>query len=89
MLLQDGNTSLHLASAKGHAELCKLLLGANADAEARDMVREAKPFIYSCHAGRSRSRMTQDNVCAGWWRIGLITIPMHRPRYKKSQMVLG
>ena len=45
MLLQDGNTSLHLASRKRHAELCELLLGAKVDVEAKDMVREAKPLI--------------------------------------------
>ena len=39
MLLQYGNSSLHLASRKGHAELCKLLLGAKADVEAKDEVR--------------------------------------------------
>ena len=39
MLLQYGNSSLHLASRKGHAELCKLLLGAKADVEAKDKVR--------------------------------------------------
>ena len=45
MLLQYGNSSLHLASRKGHAELCKLLLGAKADVEAKDTVREAKPLV--------------------------------------------
>ena len=45
MLLQYGDTSLHLALHKGHAELFKLLLGAKADVEAKDMVREAKPLI--------------------------------------------
>ena len=48
MLLQYGSTSLHLALHNGHAELCKLLLGAKADVKAKDMVREAKPVIDSC-----------------------------------------
>ena len=45
MLLQYGNSSLHLALCKGHAELCKLLLGAKADVDAKDMVRKAKPLV--------------------------------------------
>ena len=47
MLLQYGNTSLHLASWKGHVKLCDLLLGAKADAGANDKVRKAKPLIDS------------------------------------------
>ena len=38
MLLQVGNTSLHFASRDGHTELCKLLLGAKADVQAKDQV---------------------------------------------------
>ena len=36
MLLQDGNTSLHLASWEGHGEECDLLLG-----DKPEKVREA------------------------------------------------
>ena len=45
MLLQDGNTSFHLALRKGHVELCRLLLRAKADVDAEDMVREAEPLV--------------------------------------------
>ena len=38
ILLQFGNTTLHYASRKDHTELCKLLLGAKADVEAKDQV---------------------------------------------------
>ena len=38
MLLQGGNTSLHIASRDGHTELCKLLLGAKADVQAKNQV---------------------------------------------------
>ena len=47
MLLQDGVTSLQWALRNGNAELCKLLLGAKADVEAKEKVREAKPLIDS------------------------------------------
>ena len=47
MLLQDGNTSLHLGSRKRRVEVCQLLLGAKADVEAKNMVREAKPLVDS------------------------------------------
>ena len=40
MLLQGGNTSLHFASRDGQTELCKLLLGAKADVEAKNEVLE-------------------------------------------------
>ena len=39
--MQDGNTPLHHASSRGHTELCKLLLRAKADVEAKDKVRDA------------------------------------------------
>ena len=38
LLLQRGNTSLHLASSLGRTELCELLLKAKADVEAKDKV---------------------------------------------------
>ena len=41
LLLQRGNTSLHLASSNGRRELCALLLRAKADVEAKDEVLEA------------------------------------------------
>ena len=47
MLLQYCNTSLHLASRNGHVKLCELLLGAKADVEAKEKVREAKPLTDS------------------------------------------
>ena len=47
MLSQYGTSSLHLASRNGHAELCEVLLGAKADVDAKDMVREAKPLVDS------------------------------------------
>ena len=37
-LLQDGNTPLHLASRNGKTELCKWLVGAKANVEARNKV---------------------------------------------------
>ena len=39
--MQDGDTPLHHASSSGHTELCKLLLRAKADVEAKDKVRDA------------------------------------------------
>ena len=41
ILLQHGNTPLHCAASILHAELCKLLLGAKAEVEARNKVRVA------------------------------------------------
>ena len=41
ILLQHGCTPLHCAASILHAELCKLLLGAKAEVEAKDKVRVA------------------------------------------------
>ena len=41
MVLQDGNTLLHLASREGHAGNCEWLLRAKAEVEAKDKVRDA------------------------------------------------
>ena len=57
LLLQDGNTSLHHASRNGRKELCKLLLRAKADVEAKDKVLDPCLAI-PCELIFSSSRIT-------------------------------